>query len=189
MKEMVTDIEKLREIALDQHGYITTSQAEEAGVSRPSLTYLTKNKRIERASHGIYRIPQIPSTQYDAMHLALLWSGSKDAVLSHDTALAAWEASDINPTKIHLTIPKGRRINKAGGSNIIIYHENIEKQQIGWWEQMPTVKLPLAVQQCIDRGTPSHIILQAIKNGRARGMISQEESNRLHTRLDSRNEQ
>lgn len=188
MMQTVTDIEKLREIAIDQHGYVTTSQAEESGVSRPSLTYLVKNDRIDRIFRGIYRIPQIPATPHDTMHLALLWTDAEKAVLSHDTALDAWGVSDVNPTQIHATVPKGHRINKAGGKNVIVHHQNITESQVGWWEQMPITKLSLTIEQCIDRGLQSYLIRQAIKNGRSRGMLSKDEADCLINRLDSRNE-
>ena len=188
MIETVTDIEKLRGIAIDQHGYVTTSQAEEAGVSRPSLTYLCKNGRIERAFRGIYRVPQIPATPYDAMHLVLLWVNADNVALSHDTALYAWDVSDANPAKIHVTVPKAHRISKAGGDNVVIHRQDIAKQQVGWWEQMPITKLPLTIEQCIERGMSSHIIIQAVENGHARGMLSEAEAERLLHRLDSRNE-
>lgn len=101
----LTDIEKLREIALDQHGLVTTAQAEEAGVSRPALSYLAKHGRIDRVDRGIYRISQVPITENDRLQQALLWAG-EESYLSHDTALAAWDICDINPMKIHISIPK-----------------------------------------------------------------------------------
>ena len=186
MKEIVTDIEKLRDTAIDQHGFVTTSQAEEVGVSRPSLTYLLKNGRLERPRRGIYRVPQILATQFDAMHLALLWASEKTAVLSHDTALDAWDVCDVNPTKIYITVPKQRRINKADGDNIVIYHQDLPKDQITWWEQMPIVKLPLTIDQCITRKMSSHLIMQAIENGRKRGMLTEPEAASLIRAMEVR---
>ena len=50
----IPDIEKLREIALDQHGLITAAQADSIGVSRPSLSYLVKNDRKSNAGYLSY---------------------------------------------------------------------------------------------------------------------------------------
>lgn len=183
----MTDIEKLRAIAIDQHSFITTSQAEEVGVSRPSLTYLSKNGRVERTLRGIYRVSQVPATQYDVMHLALLWADGNNAVLSHDTALYAWDVCDIYPTKIHVTVPKHRRISKADAENVVVYRCDIPRQQVAWWEQMPVVSLPLAIQQCIERKISSHLIVQAITNGRARGMLTKTEAKDLTYKLEVEN--
>ena len=60
--------------------------------------------RIERVAHGVYRVPQVPETPYDLWALAVLWTGAEEACLSHETALAAWDISDINPERIHLTV-------------------------------------------------------------------------------------
>ena len=46
MNEVVFDIDRLREVALDQYGFVTTAQAEEAGVSAPSLAMLVKRGRL-----------------------------------------------------------------------------------------------------------------------------------------------
>ena len=79
MNETKTDMEKLREIALEQNGFVTAFQAEEIGVSRPMLTYLLKNDRIERPRRGVYRVPQVLATRFDTFRLALLWTGDKKA--------------------------------------------------------------------------------------------------------------
>lgn len=188
MQETLTDIEKLREIALDQHGYVTASQADQIGVSRPSLSYLTKNERIERVQRGIYRIPQVPATRYDALHLALLWTNAAEAALSHDTALDAWRVCDINPVKIHVTIAKDRRINKAGGENCVVHKHDILPNQVTWWEQMPTVNLSTAIEQCISRGVSSHVLLQALENGQAQRMLTKREARSLSEKLKARHE-
>lgn len=181
----IPDIEKLREIALDQHGLITAAQADSIGVSRPSLSYLVKNKRIERVMRGIYRIPQIPSTPYDAFQQALLWAGD-DSVLSHDTALAAWDVCDINPTVIHVTIPKAKRIQKSEQNNIQLHKEDLCKTSIRWWECMPLVSLKIALLQCIDRGVSSHILDQAIRNGISRGMLTKKDVVTLYRQMENR---
>lgn len=182
----MTDIEKLREIALDQHGLVTAAQAEDVNVSRPSLSYLVKNERIERVDRGIYRIPQVQYSPYDVLQQALLWAG-EDAVLSHDTALAAWDVCDINPTAIHITVPKAKRIQKVARQNIVIHREDISNVSVKWWEGMPTVSLQLALKQCIDRGVSSHILDQAIHDGLSKGMIRKEDVNLLSERLETRN--
>lgn len=181
----LTDIEKLREIALDQHGLVTSSQAEDAGVSRPSLSYLAKNGRIERVERGIYRIPQVNASENDAYQQALLWAG-EDAFLSHDTALAAWDICDINPTKIHVTVPKGTRIQKQGQPNIALHKLDVSEGQLLWWDGMRTASPELAICQSIARGVSSHILEQAIGNARSRGLITKGQAASLESELEAR---
>lgn len=179
----IPDIEKLREVALDQHGLITASQAEDVGVSQPSLSYLTKNKRIERVDRGIYRISQIPHSPYDMLQQALLWAG-EDAILSHDTALAALDICDINPIRIHVTVPKTRRIKKENPKNIFLHKDNVKKSQVKWWEGMQIASLQLAIEQCIERGAPSHLMEQAIQNGLSRGMLQKHDAEMLYEKME-----
>ncbi len=96
MNEVVIYLDQLHEIALDQHGFVTTTQAADAGVSRPELAKMVARNRLERVAHGVYRIPQVPETQYNPFMLAVLWTGVPEACLSHDTALALRERSDIS---------------------------------------------------------------------------------------------
>lgn len=181
----MTDIEKLREIALDQHGLVTSSQAEEVGVSRPSLSYLVKHGRIERLERGIYRIPQVIATENDTFQQALLWAGD-GAFLSHDTALAAWDICDINPVTIHVSVPKGRRIQKQGHVNMELHKADVSAGDLKWWDGMRTASPFLAIRQSIERGVSSHIIAQALENGRARGLISKEQAAKLEAELEAR---
>ncbi|MDR1635482.1 MAG: type IV toxin-antitoxin system AbiEi family antitoxin domain-containing protein [Bifidobacteriaceae bacterium] len=52
MIEAVDSVDVLREIALDQHGYVTWRQAMEAGVSQPALSMLVRRGRVERVARG-----------------------------------------------------------------------------------------------------------------------------------------
>ena len=115
MNEVVFDIDRLREVALDQYGFVTTAQAEEAGVSAPSLAMLVKRGRLERVVRSVYRVPQVPPASFDRFMLALLWTGCDEAALSHETALDAYDVCDVNPTSIHVVVDGGRRIRRKGG--------------------------------------------------------------------------
>ncbi|MEG0322859.1 MAG: type IV toxin-antitoxin system AbiEi family antitoxin domain-containing protein [Raoultibacter sp.] len=187
MIEIAFDIERLRDIALDQYGYVTTAQAIGAGVSKQSLSMLTKRTRIERVTHGVYRIPQVAPTRYDRFMLALLWTGVPEAALSHETALDAYDVCDVNPTAIHITVNSTRRIRRKGGSGYVLHRQDLAKSQIAWWEEMRCVKLPVAIEQCIENGTPTYLISQAIENGRKRGLLTKDDETRLIRMMRERN--
>jgi len=187
MEKPLLDLEKLREIALDQHGLVTTAQALELGITKPNLSNLTRRGRLERVAHGVYRVPQIPYTQYEPYMLALLWTGASEATLSHETALDAYEVSDINPHKIHITINKGKRIRRTGGTKYILHKQNLIQEQKTWWEQMPIVRLPVAIEQCIDYGTPTYLLRQAIESGKRTGLVTAKKKIILTQKLEKRN--
>ncbi len=188
MDEVVTNIDKLRGVALDQYGYVTASQAADAGVGKAALGMLNKRSRVERVAHGVYRVPQVPFTEHDRFMLAVLWTGAKEAAISHETALDVYGVCDVNPGTIHVTVTKGRRISRRGGEGYELHREEVSPADLTWWEGIPTIAPAKAIEQCIDYGTPTHLIIQTIENARARGLILEEEESALRAKLKARNE-
>ena len=183
MTEIMFDIERLREIALDQYGYVTTAQALEAGVSKPSLSMLVKRNRLERAVRSVYRVPQVEETSFDRFMLALLWTGVPEAALSHETALDAYDVCDVEPNAIHVVVGTKRRLRKSGGEGYVIHYQNLKKSQIGWWKGMRCVKLATAIEECMIDGIPSYLLEQAISNGRKLGLITKRDAEHLEARM------
>jgi len=187
MNETVWNIEKLREIAIDQHGFVSVEQALDAGVTRAALSGLVRRKRLEHAATGVYRVPQVPYGQYDAFMLAVLWTGVPEAVTSHETALDLYEVSDINPTKIFVTVGKNRRIRRKGGEHYSVYYQDLRPNQTSWHEEIPTVTLPTAIEQCIESGVPTYLLKQAINNGYKTGLVTKDKEQELMAKIEIRN--
>lgn len=187
MNEIVWDIDKLREIALDQHGFVTTAQAAEVGVSKATLSKLATRSRIERVAHGVYRVPQTPRDEYDRFMLAVLWTGAPEALISHESALDLYEVCDVNPKAIDVTVAKGRRISRKGGEGYSIHREDIANNNRAWREEVPVVTLTRAIEQCIIAGTPTYLIDQAIERGLTRGLLTTRAGERLTEMLKERN--
>lgn len=186
MAEMVTYLEQLREIALDQHGFVTAAQAVAAGIPKTELPRLAARRRIERVAHGVYRIPQVPETLYDNWALAVLWTGAAEACLSHETALAAWDVSDVNPDRIHLTVARDRRLRRAGGQRYVLHHQDLTPGQRTWWEGIPITDLPTTIADCIKTGTPTYLLRQAINRGGRMSLLPAADRDRLTDLLEER---
>jgi predicted transcriptional regulator of viral defense system len=186
MIETVTILERLREVALEQHGLVTSAQAAKAGIPRQELVKLAARDRLERLRRGVYLVPQVPGSRYQNWELAVLWTGAPEACLSHETALAAWDISDINPNQIHITVGKQRRLRRSGGERYIIHREDLADGQRAWFEQMPMTDVPTTIGQCIAWGTPTYLIKQALERGRATGKLLKSETARLARQLEDR---
>ena len=65
----------VREIALDQYGYVTTKQAAEAGVPAVELPKLAARGGLENVAYGLYRLPDAPASAFDQFAEALLRAG------------------------------------------------------------------------------------------------------------------
>ena len=189
MIETMYHIDRLREVALDQHGFVTTAEASDMGVSKATLSKLASRGRIERVAHGVYRIPQTPRSHLDRFMLAVLWTGAPEALISHESALDLYDVCDVNPKVIDIAVAKGRRISRSGGEGYRIHRIDVAEVDRTWREEVPVVALRLAVEQCLEAGTPTYLVEQAIENGREKGFITAAEAAALNSRTYSQSAQ
>jgi predicted transcriptional regulator of viral defense system len=177
---------RLWDVAVDQYGYVTLRNADGLAIDGYAVRMLAARGQLERVAHGVYRFPQFPAGEYDPYMLAVLWTGAAGACLSHDTALASYEVCDINPDRIHVRLPKGRRIRRRGGELYVVHHEDLASEQIGWWQQIPTVTLATAIAQCVTSGVPGYLLRQALATARDRGALTQAAADDLSQQLEAR---
>src|SRR6266487_1519988 len=99
--------------AATQHGYFTTAQAAEHGISRRALTWWAQHGSADRVGHGLYRLPHWPIDPSDGLYA--LQAMAPFGTFSHDTALTLLGLSDIIPSTIHFTIPETSRLRSRPG--------------------------------------------------------------------------
>ena len=179
---------QLWEVAVDQHGYITLDDAQKLGISQPTVAMLAHRGTLEHLARGVYRFAHFPTSPAGPYLEAVLWTGQPRACLSHDTALALHELCDINPGRIQVTIPKGRRIRRAGGNLYVVHQQDLDDEQIGWWERVRIVTAGIAIEQCIDTGVPTYLIKQALDTAARRGAVRPGDLDRLNATLQVRND-
>lgn len=106
---------ELFELANIQQGLFTAKQAEKAGYSNKNHAYHVQQGHWIREGRGLYRLAMFPQSQEEQKVLYSLWSQNRESVVqgvySHETALAHYELSDVNPAKLHMTVPKSFRRN------------------------------------------------------------------------------
>jgi len=105
--------EDLLATAGNQHGYFTTAQAAEHGISRRALTWRAQQGSAQRLGHGLYRLPHWPPDPYDELYA--LQAIAPFGTFSHDTALILLGLTDIIPSTIHFTIPETSRLRSRPG--------------------------------------------------------------------------
>ncbi len=104
---------KLVAVAGPQSGYFTAAQALGAGYSYTAQRYHAVHGNWLRVGRGVYRLAEWPPTDHEDLVRWTLWSGWR-AVVSHETALSVHGLGDVNPERIHLTVPPGFRARAAG---------------------------------------------------------------------------
>lgn len=174
--------DQLWNVAVDQYGFVTADDATNLGVRYRDFRKLADRGSLSRAAHGIYRFDDFPSSANDAYMLAALWTAVPAAALSHDTALELYELCDVNPGKIHLTVPRYQRIRRAGGDDYVIHTQDLKPDQIGWWQGIRAVTEKTAIEQGIESHVPVHLLDQAIRTALARGRISASVASELRHR-------
>jgi predicted transcriptional regulator of viral defense system len=180
--------DELWDVAAEQYGYVTTHDARRLGIPTGELSKLAMRGGLTRVSQGLYRFPKLPVTAHDRFMEAVLWTRDPRAALSHNTALDVYELSNINPDKVHVTIPKReKKLRRQDTPEVhVVHYQDLAPEQVGWWERIPTVRVATAIDQCIETHVRGDLILQAIDTARRQGRISEATANRQRRDLGGR---
>lgn len=169
-------VESLFQIASEQQGYFTTSQAIEAGFQDATHPYHVKCGDWIREWRGIYRIVRYPRTEEGQYVLWSLWSrnrtGIRQGVYSHQTALALFDLSDIMPEKLHMTVPQGFRRHSEIPGVLVLHRGSIAHQEIEEREGYSVTRPVRAiVDLIIEESVSVDIVQQAFRESKQRGLI------------------
>jgi len=182
-------IDVLREIALDQHGFVTTAQAVREGIPSIELVKMFSRGRIARVARGVYRVPHMPQSRVDQFQLARLWTGNDNAVISHESALELWEVGDLIPQRIHVTLPRSSRIRRNGGDDYVVHYADIDSSDVRWVDGIPVVSIEVAIQQVIGDDLPTAFINSALDEAENKNFLSTKDVVGLRSELVSRDEE
>ena len=177
------DWDALYGIAEAQSGHFTTAQAAAAGYSSQLLHKYVASGRIVRVRRGIYRITHFPAADREDLVVLWLW-GEQAGVFSHQTALALHDLSDDLPAKVHMTVPRAwaeRRLRVPKG--LVLHFADLVDREWEWLEAVPITSLGRTLLDCIDAHLAPDLLRQALKQARARGLVSRSESASVGKRL------
>lgn len=171
-----TDHRGLALLAGSQDGLFTASQAKSYGVARRLLSHHAKTGRYERLDRGLYLVPEIPGSPWREVVAAWLQAGADQAVVSHETALAVHDLSDVISDQVHITVPRARRSLRRPPGAII--HTRIEPFGDGDVQLRHFVQVTapaVSILDCLEAGTGLEQIELAIRQTLERGWVSQED--------------
>ncbi len=127
----------LLEVANGQYGYVTADDAREHCVDPTQLRLMHHRGQLDRVGHGLYRFPVVPSTPLDQYMEAVLWART-DAVLGHETALDLYGLCDINPERIHLTVPAAYRLRREAPRAYRLHPRDVEPGEVTCTKASPS---------------------------------------------------
>ncbi len=165
------DYDRLYRIAEDQAGYFTSQQAREAGYSWERLTNSVKSGKFQRVAQGLYRLRHFPNSSFEDLFVAHLRAGSK-SVISHESALAVYELSDVLPGKVHVIVPRTASRRHKG---IRLHTNRLKPDEITIRNGLPVTTVARTIADVISSGLASELVRQAIREGLQRGLLSRRE--------------
>lgn len=173
----------LYELAEDQNGYFTRAQAKEAGVTRPTLSKMVRRGELERVSWGVYRLVRFPPSPNDPYVAATLWPLNVRGVISHESALTLYGLSDVNPAKVHLTLPRSFRLQRDVPKGMVIHRADLNDEEIGLHDGIPITRPERTIRDCHVADLGPALIRQAIADGARTGYLQRKDAEALERDL------
>jgi hypothetical protein len=133
-----------------------------------------------REHRGIYRLALFPATEHPDLVQWALWSRNRreetEGVYSHETALSLWELSDVNPSKLHITVPSHFRRNSKPPRILVLHYADIPQRDIEAAQGFKFTKPLRTILDVIEADSASKdIVRQAIRQAFDRGLINRKQ--------------
>jgi predicted transcriptional regulator of viral defense system len=133
-----------------------------------------------REHRGIYRLTLFPAPDRPDLVLWSLWSRNRkeevDGVYSHQTALSLYELSDLNPAKLHMTVPTNFRRNSDIPGIVALHYRDLLKSEIQAGPGYNYTRPLRTILDLIEAGTVERtFIRQALRQAVDRGLITRQQ--------------
>lgn len=162
------DHDRLFDVAEGQAGYFTAAQAAAAGFKPSLLSYHVKRGQFERVRPGVYRLKRFPASPHEDLFVAWLWAGP-EAVISHDSALALYDLSDLLPAETHVTVPRTASRRRAG---LRLHTNRLQPGDVTRYAGLPVTTPARTVADVASAGLADELVLQAIREALQRGLAT-----------------
>lgn len=157
------------DIASENYGIVTYSEAKEAGITSAELARWTESGRLDHLGHGVYKLVRYIPTNLDDYAEACALVG-KDAFVYGESVLAMHDLALANPRTITVATPK--RVRKSLPAWITVVRT--DRTPHTTYEGIPAQPVVNSILTC--RGTiMDERLASAADEARRRGLISSAE--------------
>ncbi len=172
-----TRMDELYALAEEHDGLLTSKEARALGIQDSVLVRLAQRGRLERMTRGVYRIAHYPADRFSQYREAVLWAqashhGPERIALSHATALLLYGISDVNPSRVHLTVPRAARLRREHPEWVTIHRADLAAQEVSQHEGMPVTTVERSIMDVLSTTHRTDIIRQAITDALREGLLS-----------------
>jgi len=176
---------RLFAFAEQQQGFFTTKQAKAAGFAENTHPYHVQAGNWVRERRGIYRLALYPAADRPDLVLWALWSRNRDeeveGVYSHQTALSLYDLSDLNPAKLHMTVPSDFRRNSEIPGILVLHYADLPKSDVQAGSGFKFTRPLRTILDLIESGTVErNFIRQALRQAVDRGLITRQQIRGAH---------
>ena len=169
--------QRLFGVAEAQQGFFTAKQAIEAGFAVNTHPYHVQAGNWVREHRGIYRLALFPPADRPDLVLWSLWSRNRnekvEGVYSHQTALSLHGLSDLNPSRLHMTVPLRFRRNSETPQILVLHRAEVPPADV---ESTPGFRVTRPLRTLLDLAEADNIetgfLRQALRQALERGLIT-----------------
>ena len=171
---------RLFEIAEAQQGFFTTKQAKAAGFAENTHPYHVHVGNWIREHRGIYRLALFPLAEHPDLVKWALWSRNRNEVTegaySHQTALSLYELSDLNPAKLHMTVPTHFRRNSEIPGILVLHHEDLPDEDVQTAQGFRYTRPLRTILDLVEADSVERAFLrQALRQALHRGLVTRQQ--------------
>ena len=174
---------RLYKVASTQGGFFTARQARALEYTNSKQHYHVRAGNWIRESRGIYRLALYPEPERPDLILWWLWSRDRgdapQGVYSHQTALSLFELTDLNPSKLDMTVPKGFRRGIPLPPVLRLHYDAISKGDVTTVHDVPVTRPLRSLLDVARTGeVPLPILQQGYREAMRKGVITPSELDR-----------
>lgn len=181
---MQTGNERQRElyrIAEAQGGYFTTKQAASLGYASNKRVYHVQAGNWLREHRGIYRLALFPEPDRPDLILWWLWSRDRTdrptGIYSHQTALSLHELTDVNPSRLDMTVPPSFRRGVPVPRILRLHYGHISDAEQEALFSVPVTNALRTILDVWEEGSlPRDTLRQAFQQAKSSGKITRKQA-------------
>lgn len=175
---------KLFETAERQQGYFTYKQALAAGYYRRAAHFYAKTGEWLREKRGIYRLARFPIADRPDLVIWSLWSadrkGDPQGTYSHQTALSLYDITDVNPAKIHMTVPRSFRKGTSLPKILVLHKADIPRSDVSLFQGYQATSPARTIRDMLEAGVMQPQDIKAgLRQAVQKGLITRDEADKI----------
>ncbi len=172
---------QLYRIAEAQGGYFTAKQAASLGYASNKRVYHVQAGNWLREHRGIYRLALYPEPDRPDLILWWLWSRDRTdrptGVYSHQTALSLHELTDVNPSRLDMTVPASFRRGAPIPKILRLHYGYISEPEQEALFGVPVTNALRTILDVWEEGSlPKDTLRQAFEQARSNGKITRKQA-------------